>query len=703
MLSLLNPSLLPWLAAISIPVLLHLLTRRTRRRVDLPTLRFLQRSLARQSRLFRWRHLLLLLLRALAVAALVTAFTRPALRSPLAAEGGESVGVVLLLDLSASMSYHEGGLTALETAKGEAVRTLRALHRGDRANVVLCGAQPATAMSEPTGEFGLLQQAVRAARVTEERGDPAAAVNMAVEQLAKTNTRVHRLYVFSDFQRTNWAEVKFTTLGAAAKILFVNTASEARVNAGLTALRLRPATPRAGETVTLSCEVFNSSPALRSIPVTLQLSNGLRRRDTAVVGPYSSANVSFPLRFDTPQRLEATVSLPADALATDDSRRAVIDLQRLPVVLLLTDENAAQAPAASFFLTRALRPDPRSLTGFQVTPLRPAALNNPRLQSADAVIVCNAPGMPPVQYEALARYVQNGGNLVWFLYGDRVPEQLRGVGRHLPAAEPMPLQVESVADLRGNGKGYVTLAEARYESSLLKAFKDPAAADLSRTRFYRFCITSEVAPRAETLLKFEDGTAAAVRAGVGSGNLLLVNMAPAPSWSDLARQEAFLPLMHEFLKGLLVKDVALRDAVPGGPASTTLTLAPAGRAPRVLCTGPEGNRLPVVVDPATGAVVIERAARSGFYRLTDAANGEALATLTVNPHPDESDLRAVDPRELESRRRKGNAFLAGVTGQNGGIDDFRKGRPVWHYFLLVALACLLAEQWVGQLRPRTRG
>lgn len=701
MFSVLNPSLLPWLAAISIPVLLHLLTRRTRRRVDLPTVRFLQRSLARQSRLFRWRHLVLLLLRALAVAALVTAFTRPVLRSPLAAEGGESVGAVLLLDLSASMSAHEGGLTALEKAKGEAVRTLRSLNRGDRANVVLCGAQPSTVVAEPTGEFGVLQRAVRAAQSTEERGDPAAAVNLAVEQLAKTNTRIRRLYVFSDFQRTNWADVKLATLGAETKILFVNTAAEARVNAGLTALRLRPSTPRAGETVTLSCEVFNSSPALRNVPVTLSLSNGLQRRETAALGPYSSANVNFPLRFDTPQRLEATVSLPPDALPADDTRRAVIDLQRLPEVLLLTDENAAQAPAAGFFLARALQPDPRSVAGFRVTPLRPAALTNPRLQSADVVIVCNAPGMPAVQYEALARYLQNGGNLVWFLYGDRVPEQLRGVGRFLTEAEPMPLQVESVADLRGNGRGYVTLAEARYESALLKAFKDPAAADLSRTRFYRFCITSEVAPRAETLLKFEDGTAAAVRAGIGSGNLLLVNMAPAPSWSDLPRQEAFLPLMHEFVKGLLAKDVALRDAVPGGPVSTTLAPAAAGRAPRLLCTGPEGKPVPVVWDPATGTAVVERATRSGFYRLA-AEYGRALATLTVNAHPDESDLRAVDPRELESRRRKGNALLVGGSGKNEGVDELQKGRPVWHYLLVTALACLLLEQWVGQLRPRVR-
>src|SRR5437660_6218769 len=134
----------------------------------------------------------------------------------------------------------------------------------------------------------------------------------------------------------------------------------------------------------------------------------------------------------------------------------------------------------------------------------------------------------------------------------------------------MPFQVEETADLAGNGKGYATLSEARYESPLLRAFKDPAAADLGRIRFRRFCVTTEVDHRAEVLLKFEDDTAAAVRASVGAGNLLLVNMAPSPGWSDLPRQDSFLPLMHEFLKGLLQRDGGATDFTAGGAAFATI-------------------------------------------------------------------------------------------------------------------------------------
>lgn len=699
MFSLLNPALLPWLAAAGVPLVIHLLTRRARRRLDLPTVRFLQKTLAQQSHLFRWRHLLLLLLRTLAVVALILAFTKPTLNSPLAAPGGERAGVVLLLDVSESMAYTAGGVSSLNRARNEAMKALEGLRPGDRANVALCGAQPVAALSQPVEDLGAIRNALRTAQPTEERADPAAAVNLAVEQLAKTNTRAKRLYIFSDFQRTNWAEAKFETVPADTRLLFVNTEGAERENLGITSIRMRPSTPRVGETVSLACEVFNSGPATRTVPVTLNLSTGARYSQTVTPGPYSSATVSFPLQFDSPQRVECTASLPPDNLPLDDTRRAVIDLRQMPRVLLITDENAAAPPGASYFLGRALHPDPARPIGFRVQPVRPAALNQPLLASADAVVVCNAPQMPEVQYEALARYVTGGGNLVWFLYGDRIGKQIDSLARRLPAAEPMPLRVEGVTDLSGNGKGFVTLAEARYESPLLKAFKDPAAADLTRIRFRRLCMTTEVGPRAEVLLKFEDGTAAAVRTGEGSGNLLLVNMSPSPAWSDLARQEAFLPLMHEFLKGILVRDGGVREFVPGAAVSASIPPVPGARALRVTCSGPDGE-VPAAADPVTGSVVLERVKRSGFYRID--SGRRPAAALAVNPHADESDLRSLDPRELESQRQKELTYLAGMNRASADIADLTKGRPLWQYLLLLTLLFLFLEQWVSRIRPTVR-
>jgi hypothetical protein len=699
MLTLLNAGLLPWLAAASMPLIIHLLTRRARRRVDLPTIKFLERTLARQSSIFRWRHLLLLLLRTLAVAALVLVFLHPTLNSPLAASEADRAGAVLILDVSASMGYSAGGLNSLAAAKSEAIHALQALRSGDKANVVLCGAQPQPLFSEPTRDLESLQNAIRAVQPTEERGNPTAAINVAAEQLAKTNAQAKRLYLFSDFQRTNWADAKFDSIGQDTKIVFSGTDAGARDNIGLSSMRVKPSAPRVGQPIIVACEVFNSTGVGRTVPVTLTLSTGARASQTVALGPYSSATASFPVQFDTAQRVECTATIPGDNFALDDTRRAVIDLRQIASIVLITDEDAQRPPAASFFVARALDPDPVVRTGFRVSAVKPAALNNPVLQAADAVIVCGAPLMPPIQMEALSRYMSGGGTVIWFLTGDRLTEQAQELARHLPTADPLPFKVESVADLTGNGKGYVTLAEARYESPLLRAFKDPSASDLARIHFRRFCVTSEVDRRAETLLKYEDGTAAAVRSGVGSGNLLLVNMSPSPEWSDLAKQEAFLPLLHELLKGLMLREGDVREFTAGGAASATIPPSPSTKTAQIVCNGPQGV-VPVVTDQTTGSVVIEKAGKCGFYRL--ASNGVAAATVAVNSHADESDLRWIDPRELEAPRQKSISYLAGASGQGTSVEDLNKGRPLWPWLLVATMLFLFTEQAIGRLKPRIR-
>lgn len=693
MVSLLNAGFVPWLIAASIPLVVHLLTRRVRRRMELPTAKFLNAVIANQSKLWRWRHLLTMLLRTLAIAALVAAFMKPVWVSAFSLHRGEHAGVVIVLDTSESMAYNSGGLTSLEKGKAQALSILRGLSDGDRANVITCGIQPKVALPSPTEDMGALATDVKGATTTEERGDASAALSSAIDQLSKLNTNVRRLYIVSDFQRTNWSEVHFEGVPADAQITFVSVDSGNSSNLGITALRASPSAPRVGETMTIQAEVFNSGSVPRTLPADLRLSDGRTFKETVDVSPFSSSNVSFSLAFDKPQRIEVTANVPADNLPTDDVRRAVIDLQQTATVVLITDEDVDSPQTASFYLSRALNPDPSASSGFRVIPLKPNALNNPILKSADVVIVCDTPSMPQVQYTALAKYVTEGGNLVWFLYGDRVDQHLAGFGKHLPKAEQLPFKLQSLADLEGKAKGYVDLAEANYESRLLKLFRDRALSSLSKAKFYKFWVTTEVDLRAEVLLKFEDGTPAAVRTGEGSGNLLLLNSSPAPSWSDMARQEVFVPLMHEFLKGILLKDAGLRESYPGGAVSTTIP--PSNTSLR--CVAPDGGTLPVTQDRTTGSVVIDQTQGSGFYRLVEGST--PVASMAVNPHPDESDLRSIDPRELESQRQREVSLLAGGTS-GPSLSDMNRAMEIWPYLLFIALACLLGEQFVRRIGVR---
>src|ERR1700710_2127110 len=99
----LAPAFLAGLAAIAVPVIIHLIHRERRAVIEFPSLMFLERIPYRSVRRQKIRHLLLLILRCLAVLLLVAAFARPFFQRHQAAVGGTGAKeVVILLDRSAS-------------------------------------------------------------------------------------------------------------------------------------------------------------------------------------------------------------------------------------------------------------------------------------------------------------------------------------------------------------------------------------------------------------------------------------------------------------------------------------------------------------------------------------------------------------------------------------------------------------------------
>ena len=112
------PAFLAGLAALAIPLLMHLRHRDKDRPFRFPSLMFLEQLPIRTSQRQRITDWPLLLLRALAVAALVFAFARPVLTDR-AAVGGDTRrrAVVLVVDRSLSMGYEGVWPRALDSAR----------------------------------------------------------------------------------------------------------------------------------------------------------------------------------------------------------------------------------------------------------------------------------------------------------------------------------------------------------------------------------------------------------------------------------------------------------------------------------------------------------------------------------------------------------------------------------------------------------
>ena len=145
--SFLNPGLFALLAPLlALPLLIHLFNRRFPHTIPFPDIERLKKSLAERSKLARWRHVIMTILRTLIIAAALLAFLKPVLpkfgsdTGTASKQGGRRV--LLVVDRSLSMEQNEGGTPASRNAVVEAGKILATLGGADSANAVLAGVQP---------------------------------------------------------------------------------------------------------------------------------------------------------------------------------------------------------------------------------------------------------------------------------------------------------------------------------------------------------------------------------------------------------------------------------------------------------------------------------------------------------------------------------------------------------------------------------
>ena len=134
-----NTLMLAGLAALAVPILIHLLLKRRKKRLQFSTIRFFQQQDEQSSRRRKLRNWLLLALRLLIVTLLVLAFARPFSRqSQASATGRKQHRVVFVLDRSASMlaTGPEGQRWAL--AKQGMQKVLSGLDTEDTAALIEC-------------------------------------------------------------------------------------------------------------------------------------------------------------------------------------------------------------------------------------------------------------------------------------------------------------------------------------------------------------------------------------------------------------------------------------------------------------------------------------------------------------------------------------------------------------------------------------
>ena len=681
------------LAAVAIPIVIHLLLKSRKPRLRFSTLQFFRQQDERSTRRRKLRNWLLLAARILLISLLVLGFARPYLRDQQAAATAEPPRqVILVIDRSLSMlaADREGARwTRAQTAMRELLIGLRS---SDRAILIGCSTRAETLFGPGAPPDAL--KALKDLQPTQGAGNLAEGLQAAGRLVNNASGSYSNIiYVVSDLQRASCRDLAAAPIPRAAEVKLLHFGDLLTPNVAVNELTLKQT-----ETNQPSVTVVNfsdeESPALK-----LQFAvDGKEASVTPLqlaAGESTNLDLVFPRVEPGWHTAEARLAAK-DALGLDNVRYQAF-YQPPPVRVLVVEPRPGvkSYEEESFFLVSALDPafgaTNQNAGAFRVRKTSPDGLEAELAPSRDkthydAVVLPALKQVPAGVNAALAAFVRSGGGLLLFL-GDTVSinHYTADLADFLPARLT---EIESATDFDWR------LWNVNTSSPIFAAFRRPNSGNVELARFTRRCAWSTFEEKA-VLARFQDGMPAMLGRELGQGRILWVNSSADTAWTDWPKHRTFVPWLHGTIRFLTGAAEAIQtqpsEALVVG-SEIDMAFGAGLKKARVKLLCPGGKEYAGLTDD-TGMLRDCPLSTSGIYSLRDPASQE-IRRVAINVPVAESDLVALAPPEFERQlvRSEKPADHSLAAGLFGPANDHRE---LWRICLLAGFILLFVELWLG--------
>ncbi|MCX7044611.1 MAG: BatA domain-containing protein [Candidatus Sumerlaeota bacterium] len=609
MIGLINAGILAGLAALAIPVIIHLLRSRRFVRADLGTLRFLREALQETSRWRRLQQWLLLLARLLIVALLTFLFARPFLKNP-DEEKRRNMEAVALVDASGSMEGQTLGARHFDLAREAAGKLLRDAPPTAKLSVA--------AFSSDVWDMKELQELKLAPGA---RTDYGRALLAARDRLALSKRERKMVFLFTDMQKTGLPEQPLPNwpLDCPVKIM---PSPQGIWNASITAARCPSPYVGSEGAIEVQLGCYGDVPEAEA-EVTLEIQG---EKPIAQTAPLRSGVIIFKQAMTHAGILRGVARVKSkDAYPSDNARPFAFSVQAPHRVLLVNGAPGAnQFKDETYYLQKALEVAEREEGQSAFAVEKRESLDD--VAKFGVVALCNVAALTEAEIRRLQEFLDAGGGLIYFL-GDRIQSdacaewERQGVfpARIAISRTPVPRQIW----------------EWDTAHPALGLFNAREQGDLSRILF-RDVFDIEPTTGSAVLARLSNGVAALVEKSRGKGRILLVANPCDRDWSDWPATRMYVPLIRElfnYLAGELGAKTPVAEKTPG----------------------PDEARAPGVYDgdPAKGEPVTVVAGDPREADIRGVSEAEFRAALGIGPAPDEDKEAArEDNRPVNSERKR---------------------------------------------------
>ncbi|GAB3526441.1 hypothetical protein GCM10027443_01520 [Pontibacter brevis] len=659
----LYPSFLFALAAIALPVVLHLVQLQRAKRVVFSNVRFIQASKDLTASQRNLKQLLILLCRILFIVFLVLAFAQPFLPASNAAAPADASQVGIVVDNTYSMQnlHEEQDLSLLNVAS-------------DRAKEIVSMFPASTSFkvaSSNRAKYGAAVQAAEATGYLEGLDFSAKDYSSA---LSASAIQPSHAFILSDFQRSTFQPSVLHRYDSTTQIHLVPIAAANTGNVAVDSVYLEDEFIRPSAENILHVSLFNAGDeAVDGVPVKLMI------EDQQV----AALSVDLPAQ----QATEAVMNFRVNGAG---AKRAYVLVEDYPVefdntyyfVLSPSTEvkvtEITESPGNS--LQRLYQNEPF----FAFTSYSAGNVNYAQLGTSDIIILNGLSNLSSALAATVTNFVEAGGTVA-----------------------VIPPAGSDVA-------GYITLFQnlnipASFTGVTAASSKTSLAAPDPNNPFFR-SIFSDYDPKmqmpaavrsvawtraSEDILKYRGGASFLSRFDRGSGHVYLMAAPLQEDYSALANHALFVPIMYK----LAISSYKQQQALAYTLAGNTIQVPAISKRQQEGVYALQKDSLAFIPEQQVrgGRLYFDTPAdmdEAGFYNLQ--LQDSTITTLAFNYGKNESYLVQYSPDELKALvgadRRNVHVYAGGdAFSVKGEFEKSYFGVKLWKYCLILCLFFLMAE------------
>lgn len=727
----LNPMMLLGLLGLSLPILVHLLSRKRYDVVQWGAMQFLElgRRTRRRIRLEGW---LLLAIRMLLIALITFALARPWISGGFLSQfiSTQSRDVVFVIDGSYSMGW-EGETTTPHSAAIQWVhRFLEELNPGDTISIIDARHQPRLVTESPTHQFAAAREKLNQLPPPAGESNLANSITKAIQILGKTSNLEREIIVLTDDQAFCWSpqdtllwdQMNDLLQQSAVPIdLWATNVGEEK-NQGLQSnLRV--------EKLTLSREV-----CVKNLPVKISTTvrydgpeptlicpvyfevDGQRIKEktqSVKIENHGEAAIEFQHRFEQEGTHVVSVVLDPDQLPGDDRSDAALQVtSALPV--LLVDGTPSFDPTRSevFFANLALTAPTNRTPWIQTTVIEKEQLNADLLKNNAVVILANVDFLTELQAGELTDFVNQQGGGVMIALGDRIDrEQYQKL-----LFQPQGLiPVELIAQEENKGIEFGNLVQIDADSlqtPWLNRFRGEYANGLTTARFNHWWdvtflkesspppeeqadSTSASPPSApQELARLSNDKPLLIMKNHERGRVLLMTSSLDADWNNLPSKPDYVPFLHEAVfelsSGRVFRNINTDEPiVVPVPAETTID--------KLAFLNPNGEPVTGTIDQTVNGASFQTQNTSlpGVYQLNpkpELAEKLKPDRFVVNFDRSESNLTPLSAAEQKSLSDNYHlTFFKTLDELKQAMFSDVSETEFWRFLLLIFLLLMVGE------------